>query len=138
MHSSKIARVRSIAIALAMILSVFGTKGLRAQQVTTQKTVTVDSGGSCPTYQISCKDAAHARHEAAEDHARAERAQKKAADKAAKLRAEADEEEREGAQDAAKYEGKANKHLEDAGLICPANEQTAQTTVEKSIENPKR
>ena len=113
MHFSKIAGVRSIAVALAMTLSVFGAQSLKAQDV--------QAKGTCLTSQVTCKDAAHARQEAAEAHARAERAQKRASERAAHERAEADQIEQQGAQDAAKYEAKSNKILKDAGLLCPAN-----------------
>src|SRR5215831_9837024 len=116
MHSfSKIVGVRTIAIALAMMLTVFGAQSLKAksnngschscntcdqkthcdscdQKVHTCNTcqpVKVEPA-PCGKCQASCKDQAHARHEASEDQARAERAQKKAADKAAHERAEAD------------------------------------------------
>ena len=127
MHLSKIAGVRSLAVALAMLLSVFGTQSVKAQDVGQVK---VQEQGRCPTCQVSCKKAAHAKHEAAEAQARAEKVQKKAAEHAAHERAEAEQIEQRGAQDAAKYESKSNKILEDAGLLCPANETQSATATE--------
>jgi hypothetical protein len=139
MHSfSKFAGV--IAISLAMILAVFGTRTVKASDNCNSCSTHIVKTHTCNTCEVrmkpiepvatcggcvsSCKDQAHARHEAAEDQARAEQARKKAADKAADLRARADQAEQDGAKEAAEYEAKANAHLESAGLLCPAPSST--------------
>lgn len=112
MHGfSKFNQPRTLAIALAIFLGIFGTS---AAKLSAQARQGCNTCNMCPS--------SNAQHEAAEDRARAEKALKHAQDEAAEHRAAADQAIQEGNEKAAQYEAKANARLEkgEEAMACNA------------------
>ena len=119
--SLKLRPARPLAIALTVVLMIFGASVSKSSARENQCCKVCSTCKVCPT----CKG----QHEAAEDRARAEKAQRQGQDEAAEYRAKANQAIAEGNQKAADYEAKAEARLaSETVAVCNACGEKVMTT----------